>query len=76
MSINGNGFDSSFADETKGTYTGFIPQTGAGTIGLRSVVVGFNVANNCAAGYLNSFAPNSTGSNAFSPIVAGTTTLF
>ena len=76
LSINGNGFDSSFADETKGTYTGFLSLTGAGTVGLRSAVVGLNVANNCAAGYLNGFAPNVTGSNAFSPIGSGTTTAF
>lgn len=76
LSINGNGFDSSFGDETKGTYTGFLSLTGAGTVGLRSAVLGLNVANNCAAGYLGGFTPNVTGTNAFTPQGIGTTTTF
>lgn len=76
MTVTGNGFDSSFDDESKGTYTGFIQQTGAGTVGLRAVTVGINAANNCAAGYLGGFTPNYSAGNVAVPIGSSTTTTF
>ena len=75
-SIMANGFDSSFADEAKGTYTGMVQQTGAGTIGMRAVTVMGNSANNCAAGYLGSFTPNHSSGNGVVPLGSGTTTTF
>ena len=75
-SIVSNGFSSSFADDSKGTYTGLVQQTGAGTVGMRAVTVIGNSANNCAVGYLGSFTPNHSSGNVVVPYSSGTTTTF
>lgn len=72
--IAGNTGDSSFANESLGTYTAFIEGAPVQP-SLRAVSVLGNAINNCADGYLN-FTPNASAANTCVPYNSGVTKTF